>query len=443
MFTNSGRFFYVYVFCWAYALTSFGFRLTVGKQPIWINASIALFVTAFVWGLSFLVRRIRRRNARNHSPQVLALIEQIRDAFRDVRLGNGVSLREASVIDDYGTEAERADARRQDELHDWSAVRDEQIDESPDALHFLDSKGLCFYLPAYMVFALRYHGKRSSRSPETILHQLSDVKRIDELRPLISTRQRDVIEGFLDHMRAEADDAEEAHHLELAKAYWQGDVDAGHALRQREEVIQGYAAALAAGFEKQKQQQGVADTSQLTNEELTEMLLKVLAETPPPRTSPRATEEEIDRAFSRPLPNQFDFMLQDLDGNRRTRKELQGARATVVDFWGTWCPPCRMSIPHLIKLHFERASEGVQVIGITYEEGTPSDYLPKLKQFAEKAGIGYPLLLDDHQVGSQLPDFGALPTVLFLDAEGTPRAMVTGYTDPEILNGIVDRILSR
>jgi hypothetical protein len=81
------------------------------------------------------------------------------------------------------------------------------------------------------------------------------------------------------------------------------------------------------------------------------------------------------------------------------------------------------------------------VIGITYEEGTPADYLPKLKHFAEKVEISYPLLLDDNRVGSQLPDFGALPTVLFLDAQGTPRAMVTGYTDPEILNGIVERVL--
>ncbi|MFM2096780.1 MAG: hypothetical protein RIS70_3904 [Planctomycetota bacterium] len=442
MFTNSGRFFYLYFFCWAYALTSIGFRLTVAKQPILINASIALFVTGFVWSLASLVRLVRQRNARNPSPQIMALIEQIRDAFRDVRLGNGVSLREANVIDDYGTEAERADARRQDELDDWTAVPDEQIDESPDALHFLDNEGRHYYLPAFMVFALRYHGKRSSRSPETLLNQLGNVEKTDELRSLISPRQCDAVVAFLDHMRAEADDADEAHHLELAKAYWQGDVDAGQALRQREEAIQNYAAALAAGFEKQKQQQGVADTSQLTNEEVTEMLLKVLADTPPPRTSTRATEERIDGAFSRPLPNQFDFMLQDLAGNRRTLKELQGARATVVDFWGTWCPPCRMSIPHLIKLHRERASEGVQVIGITYEEGTPADYLPKLKHFAEKVEISYPLLLDDNRVGSQLPDFGALPTVLFLDAQGTPRAMVIGYTDPEILNGIVERVLS-
>ena len=84
MFTNTGRFFYVYLFCWAYALTSIGFRLTVAKQSIWITASIALFVTGLVWGLSSLVRLIRQRTARNQSPQVMALIGRIRDAFREI-----------------------------------------------------------------------------------------------------------------------------------------------------------------------------------------------------------------------------------------------------------------------------------------------------------------------------------------------------------------------
>ena len=203
-----------------------------------------------------------------------------------------------------------------------------------------------------MIFALRYYGKVESRSPQTVLHQLTDAKRIDELRPLISPPQREVIESFLDHMRSETDDVEEAHHLELARAYWQGDLEAGQALQQRDEMIQDYVQALTAGFQDQLQQQhGMEDTAELTQDEIGELLLKVLAETPKPKTSPRVTEDTIDQAFARSLPKRFDFTLQDLDGTRRTLNELKGARVTVVDFWGTWCPPCRMSIPQIGRAH--------------------------------------------------------------------------------------------
>lgn len=83
------------------------------------------------------------------------LIEEIRHAFRDVSRDNGVTLHEALVIDNYGSDAERSDARKLDLDHHWKDVPDQLIEANDSVLCFMDPKGLRYYLPAYMVWSLR------------------------------------------------------------------------------------------------------------------------------------------------------------------------------------------------------------------------------------------------------------------------------------------------
>ena len=91
-------------------------------------------------------------------------IRAIEEAFSGVCLGDGISLREVDVIDDYGSEAERAAARALDETEDWRNLPDDLIEKSPDVLCFMDEAGLRFHLPAYMRFALRRCNDSESRS---------------------------------------------------------------------------------------------------------------------------------------------------------------------------------------------------------------------------------------------------------------------------------------
>ncbi|ESA35558.1 hypothetical protein N836_11205 [Leptolyngbya sp. Heron Island J] len=85
----------------------------------------------------------------------LALIEEITQAFDGVSCGNGVTLHEAMVIDDYGSPAERAEARARDTEDKWQDVPEDDIRFSDAVLSFLDAKGFHYYLPAYMVWHLR------------------------------------------------------------------------------------------------------------------------------------------------------------------------------------------------------------------------------------------------------------------------------------------------
>lgn len=83
------------------------------------------------------------------------VMEVIRKAFKGVSRGSGISLHQAAAIDDYCTKEEQAEARLLDADTCWEEVPDEWIEKSPSALSFLDSAGFRYYIPAYMMYALR------------------------------------------------------------------------------------------------------------------------------------------------------------------------------------------------------------------------------------------------------------------------------------------------
>jgi hypothetical protein len=86
-----------------------------------------------------------------------SIIGEIRRAFSDVSRAEGVTLHEALVIDNYGSDSERSAARELDTDRRWEDVPDQLIEENDSALCFLDTKGFRYYLPAYMVWSLRNH----------------------------------------------------------------------------------------------------------------------------------------------------------------------------------------------------------------------------------------------------------------------------------------------
>lgn len=154
-------------------------------------------------------------------------------------------------------------------------------------------------------------------------------------------------------------------------------------------------------------------------------------------------EKKIDEYFAATSPFPFDFVLEDLEGKMVSLKDLRGSKVTIIDFWGTWCPPCRMEIPHFVALYKKLGSQGLQIIGINYERGEKEESITQIKEYSEDAGIVYPLVLGNDATRNQVPGFRGYPTTLFLDSKGIVRAQTVGYVSEEILAGIVDRILEK
>jgi peroxiredoxin len=112
-----------------------------------------------------------------------------------------------------------------------------------------------------------------------------------------------------------------------------------------------------------------------------------------------------------------DFTLRDLDGERMALKSLRG-KVVLVNFWATWCPPCRMEIPDLNRIHTAYEEQGVVVLGVSFDELSSE----QIKNFVKNYKVVYPIV---HGTQSELSPIGRaynwegyLPTTYVVDREG-------------------------
>ncbi len=118
--------------------------------------------------------------------------------------------------------------------------------------------------------------------------------------------------------------------------------------------------------------------------------------------------------------------LKDLDGKAVSLADYRG-KILVVDFWGTWCPPCRKQVPNLIELDRILRDKGVTILGLAYENAQGDEARKAVNAFNKEAGVKYPCLLGTEAIQNQIPNFLGYPTTLFLDRSGTVRLRFSGY----------------
>jgi len=138
----------------------------------------------------------------------------------------------------------------------------------------------------------------------------------------------------------------------------------------------------------------------------------------------------------------FDFDLKDVDDKPVKLADFKG-KVTIVDVWGTWCPPCRMEIPHFIDLAAKYEDKGLKIVGINSERGqTPDENKKLIKDFVAETKINYPCVLNDGKTEEKIPGFQGYPTTLFLDRTGKVRLVLVGLTPKNRLEAIVTTLLA-
>jgi thiol-disulfide isomerase/thioredoxin len=118
------------------------------------------------------------------------------------------------------------------------------------------------------------------------------------------------------------------------------------------------------------------------------------------------------------------FLVNDLNGHTVSTAQLQG-KVVIVNFWATWCPPCREEIPSLIALQ-NKYKDRLQIIGISMDEDEPAAYV---KAFADKAGINYPVVMGT-EIASEYGGVPALPTSFVLNTAGRVVQKHVGLLEP-------------
>jgi thiol-disulfide isomerase/thioredoxin len=125
----------------------------------------------------------------------------------------------------------------------------------------------------------------------------------------------------------------------------------------------------------------------------------------------------------------FDFTLPDLSGKKVALRDFKG-KVVLLDFWGTWCGPCREAIPQLIELYKKRHSSGLEIVGLSYERDATSESqaVEMVKKFIELKSVPYPCLLGDEATVKQVPGFRGFPTTVIVDRAGKVRLIITENT---------------
>jgi len=116
-----------------------------------------------------------------------------------------------------------------------------------------------------------------------------------------------------------------------------------------------------------------------------------------------------------------DFTLRTLDGQKLRLGEQRG-RVVLVNFWATWCGPCRQEMPHLNKLYEKYKSSGFVLLGVNVDDDTR-----QAAGVADKLGVKFPVLPDADKRVSRQYDLSAMPSTVLIDRDGKVRYLHRGY----------------
>lgn len=131
----------------------------------------------------------------------------------------------------------------------------------------------------------------------------------------------------------------------------------------------------------------------------------------------------------------LNFILKALDGGEVSLEGFRG-KAVVVNFWATWCPPCRSEIPDFIEFYNQYRGRGVMVLAVNLRE--PEDHV---RAFAEKAGMDFPVLLDLSGDVAEIYKVQAIPTTIVVDESGVIKSRIVGMTTRDALERVVRPLL--
>lgn len=138
-------------------------------------------------------------------------------------------------------------------------------------------------------------------------------------------------------------------------------------------------------------------------------------------------------AHAKPAPP---FTVKTLEGKPLKLADLR-KRPVIVDFWATWCGPCRASMPHLSTMQTRYEKQGLAVIGMSVDESGPQS----VKKYANTLGVKFTLTMANDEVLDAYGPIRSIPTTFFINRKGEIVRRVVGYLDPETMEDYVKEIV--
>ena len=133
-----------------------------------------------------------------------------------------------------------------------------------------------------------------------------------------------------------------------------------------------------------------------------------------------------------------DFILQTLDGKNLKLSDLRG-KAVMLNFWATYCGPCKIEMPWFVELQEEYGPQGFQIVGVANDDASTED----IAKFAKEMGVNYPILLGKESVGQSYGGVSVLPISFFLDRDGKLIAREFGLQSRSVFVDHIKKALSQ
>ena len=131
-----------------------------------------------------------------------------------------------------------------------------------------------------------------------------------------------------------------------------------------------------------------------------------------------------------------DFTLPDINGKMVSLKDFRG-KVLILDFWATWCPPCRQEIPQFVDLYSQYKEKGFEIIGIALDQEGEK----VVKPFSQNYNIKYPILIGGEEVSEIYGGIRGIPTTFVIDRKGNIVKKYVGFRDREVFEEDIKALL--
>jgi len=131
-----------------------------------------------------------------------------------------------------------------------------------------------------------------------------------------------------------------------------------------------------------------------------------------------------------------DFVLTSLDGKEVRLSQFKG-KVVILDFWATWCPPCKLELPHFIELHQEFQDDGLVIIGVSLDRTG----IREVATFVKEWKIPYVVVMGTGEVVKNYGGIRGIPTTFVIGKDGKIYRKYVGYRKKEVFQNDVTRLL--
>ena len=133
-----------------------------------------------------------------------------------------------------------------------------------------------------------------------------------------------------------------------------------------------------------------------------------------------------------------DFSLTSLDGKTLKLSDYRG-KAVLLNFWATWCEPCKIEMPWFVDLQKKYQAQGFTVLGVAMDDASPSD----ISDFAKKMGVNYPIVIGKEAVGNQYGGVTYMPESYYIDRDGKIVERVIGLVSRSEIESNIQKAMAQ